>query len=311
MTWRVLVTGSEGFVGKHLCEALTAAGHEVHGCSRHVPKRADRIACDVTDTLATLALFDQVPAPTHVVHLAAMTYLPDADKQPDQVIDANVGGVTNLLAAIAAHELSPRILFVSSCQAYGRPESLPITENHPLNAEHVYGVSKRMAEETCRTMMNSEGLDVVIARPFNHTGPGHRPEFALAGFARQIARIEAGLDEPVLRVGNLEPRRDYLDIRDVTAAYMQLLDKGETGEAYNVCRGHSEGMQAMLDMLLKHSDATIAVETDPARMRAVDLPDLYGSYAKLHALTGWEPQISVAAMLNGLLDYWRGKVPRG
>lgn len=306
MGWRVLVTGSEGFVGRHLCRALESAGHDVMGCSRSVaPGQPNRFVCDLTDTLATMDLFDRIPPPTHIVHLAAMTFLPDADKDPDRVIDANVSSTTNLLATVAANEIEPRILFVSSCQAYGPPNTLPITEKHPLHPEHVYGISKRMAEDTCRTMVKSEGLDIVIARPFNHTGPGHRPEFSLAGFARQIARIEAELEAPVLHVGNLESRRDYLDVRDVVEAYIRLLEDGEAGEAYNVCRGVSESMQAMLDQLLKQVRAPIAVETDPARMRASDIPDLYGSFEKLRALTGWEPEVPVEDMLRTLLDYWR------
>lgn len=268
----------------------------------------NRFPCDLTDTLTTLEMFERIPPPTHIVHLAAMTFLPDAEKNPDRVIDANVGGVTNLLAAAAANELDARILFASSCQAYGPPQSLPITEDHPLRPDHVYGISKRMAEDTCRAMIRHEGLDIVIARPFNHTGPGHRPEFSLAGFARQIARIEAGLDEPMLHVGNLESRRDYLDVRDVVAAYVLMLENGESGESYNVCRGASERMRDMLDALLRLAGASIAVRPDPSRMRSMDIPNLYGSAKKLHARTGWEPRIPVNRMLEDLLNYWRDQI---
>lgn len=306
MAWRVLVTGSEGFAGKHLCRALETAGHAVIGCSRRIaPETPNRVECDLSDTLATFDLFEAIDPPTHIVHLAAITYLPDAEIDPDGVIDENVGGITNLLAAVAAQENRPRVVFASSCQAYGPPEFLPITEEHPLRPDHPYGVSKRLAEDTCLLMVRNQNLDVVIARPFNHTGPGHRPEFSLAGFARQIARIEAGRAEPVLRVGNLESRRDYLDVRDVVRAYVMLLEHGATGEAYNICRGESVSMRELLSRLLKMSRVPIGVEPDPARMRASDIPDLFGTHAKLSAATGWQPRIAVEAMLTNLLDYWR------
>ncbi len=308
MSWRVLVTGSEGFVGKHLCQSLESAGHQVLGCGRTVaPYTPRRYRCDLTDTIATLDLFDLIEPPTHIVHLAAMTFLPDADRQPDKVIDANVGGLTNLLAAVASRDYRPRVLFVSSCQVYGPPEFLPITEDHPLRPDHTYGISKRMAEDVCQSMIRNEDMDIVIARPFNHTGPEHRPEFSLAGFAQRLARIEEGLDPPVLRVGNLDPRRDYLDVTDVVRAYVGLLDHGEVGQTYNVCRGSSEPMEALLELLLASTSSPVSVESDPPRVRTNEIMNIYGSFDKIHALTRWEPEISIEVMLSGLLAYWRSR----
>jgi GDP-4-dehydro-6-deoxy-D-mannose reductase len=187
---------------------------------------------------------------------------------------------------------------------YG-PSDAPHAEDSPALPSSPYALSK-LAQDRLASIAAESGLDVVIARPFNHTGPRQSPTFSIPGFAEQIAGIEAGLRAPVLRVGNLDAERDITDVRDVADAYMLLAREGERGRAYNVCRGMATRIGDLLGMMLRQARVRVTVETDTERLRPVDLPRLVGDNARLSAL-GWSPRISVEQMLTGVLEYWRSR----
>ncbi|HEU5395306.1 MAG TPA: GDP-mannose 4,6-dehydratase, partial [Candidatus Methylomirabilis sp.] len=187
---------------------------------------------------------------------------------------------------------------------------LPLTEDRPLQPLTPYGISKAAAEQVGLFYRRARGLPVVVARAFNHTGPGQEPAFVCSDFARQIARIEAGQAEAVLRVGDLAARRDFSDVRDVVRAYGLLLEKGTPGEVYNVCSGKAWSIGEILGILRGLAGRPIAVEADPARGRSEDVPALVGSFAKLEAATGWRPAIPLERTLKEMLDSWRGVVGR-
>ncbi|MBI2080707.1 MAG: GDP-mannose 4,6-dehydratase, partial [candidate division NC10 bacterium] len=224
----------------------------------------------------------------------------------------NAGGTVSLLEAAAAAAPGARVLVIGSAEAYGEVEEddLPLTEDRPLRPLTPYGLSKAAAEKVALFYARSRGLPVLVARAFNHTGPGQEPTFVCSDFARQIARIEAGLTGAVLRVGDLTARRDFSDVRDVVRAYDLLLEKGTPGETYNVCSGRAWSIGEILEILRGLAGTPIAVEADPTRGRSEDVPVLVGSFAKLEAATGWRPAIPLPRTLKDLLDSWRAVVEK-
>jgi GDP-4-dehydro-6-deoxy-D-mannose reductase len=295
---RVVVTGAGGFVGMFLVPALKNAGWTVESWGRSGPDGVDvRDAAVVRARLAAAR-------PSAIVHLAGVTHLPKVLEDPDAALLVNVGGAANVLDAARRETPAARVLVVSSCAVYGapKPENLPLDEDAPLLAEHPYGVQKIAVECLADRAREDFGLDVVVVRPFNHLGPGQEPRFAASWFASQIARIEAGLADPVLRVGNLEPKRDMLDVRDVVRAYVSLLRPGAPRGIFNVARGESTRIGWVLDWFVKHSTAAVTIESEPALFRKMDAPDLSGSCARLHAAIGWAPLIPLDDTLSMILD---------
>ena len=308
---RTLVTGAAGFVGSHLLPALRAAGREVVGV--HLPGLPPGAAdvgwraCDLRDRRAVAALVDEV-RPREVVHLAALAAPAEVERAPLEALRANYLALDALLGALANARLRARFLFVSTGEVYG-PSAVgapPRRETDELRPHNLYAATKAAGEARVQLAVARDGLDARIARPFNHTGPGRPALYAESSFAEQIARIERGEQEPVLRVGNLEPVRDFSDVRDVAAAYVVLLSRGETGATYNVCSGVSRSMRSVLERLLARSTARPRVEVDPARFRPLPPDSLafVGNASRLRAL-GWTPTHSVDAALDALLDAHR------
>ena len=199
------------------------------------------------------------------------------------------------------------MLVIGSNEEYGAPRSneLPLTEENPLRPNNPYAVSKVAQDFLGLQYYLSYGLPVVRVRPFNHTGPGQSPRFVVPAFASQIARIEAGLQEPVMKVGNLEAARDFTDVRDMVQAYHLAATQGKPGEVYNLASEQPQSVREMLEMLLSYAQVEIRVERDPNRYRPVDVPVVYGSSEKFHRLTGWTPQIPFEQTLQDTLAYWR------
>jgi GDP-4-dehydro-6-deoxy-D-mannose reductase len=211
-------------------------------------------------------------------------------------------GTHNLLQACRDAGIAPRVLVTGSALVY-RAQRDALTEDAPIAPPNPYGVSKLAQEMTAA----ASGLPVLLTRPFNHAGPRQAPTFATSAFAQQIARIEAGRAEPVLRVGNLEARRDVTDVRDTVRAYHALVERGVPGRAYNVCSGQAHSMRELLDLLLARARVRVRIEVDPERLRPSDNPVILGSHARLTADTGWTPAIPIEQTMADLLDYWRAR----
>lgn len=308
---RALVTGAGGFVGKHLCRFLRSQNWDVWGVDRPkaTGKSRDIQVCDVTDPAQVKRIIDEV-SPTHVFHLAAVTFVPDASRAPEITFHVNLMGTIHVADALLAQAPGARLVFAGSAEAYGSAESLPLREEHPLDPGNPYAISKAASDQYCAYRHETDGLDVLRLRLFNHTGPGQPDRFVLPGFARQVAEIEAGYRPPILRVGNLDALRDFSHVDDVVAAYEAVALKGAAGEAYNVCSGRGVSIRDALDSLLVLSKAAITVERDSERLRAADTPAVVGSHAKLSTATGWKPSRSLEDILESLLGYWRKRVCR-
>jgi GDP-4-dehydro-6-deoxy-D-mannose reductase len=288
---RTLVTGANGFVGPHALAQLRADGIETR-----------TFEGDIRDPAVCLAQV-RAAAPDAVLHLAAIASVADAWRQPGIVREVNVGGTRNLLAALVEAAPAARVLLVSSAEVYGAvaEHDQPIGEDAPLDPISPYAESKVEAEAVTRT----SGLDVAIARPFPHIGPGQDTRFAIASFASQIAAIERGDAEPVIRVGNLDARRDLSDVRSVVEAYSVLLrTPGATG-AFNVCSGVAHRIGDVLERLLARSAVRIEVVADPQRLRPADIPLLCGDPARIERELGWRPARSLDETLADTLAWFR------
>jgi GDP-4-dehydro-6-deoxy-D-mannose reductase len=300
---RALVTGAGGFVGKYLSRHLREQGHDVVRAGR-----ADDADCDLTLELSDDGSVQAAVAQAHpdvVLHLAAQTFLPEAAQRPIETYETNILWTARLLGALAA---PARLLFVSSAQVYGTTDSsAALTEQTPLRPVEPYAASKAAGEHLCMAAYHTFGRDCVIARAFNHIGPGQDPRFAIPSFARQLAQIAAGSESPVLEVGNLESERDFLDVRDVVRAYALLAERGRAGEAYNVCSGIPRKLKDLLRTLIVQAHVPVEVREDPARLRPSEVPRIFGDNAKLRAL-GWEPHIDLEQSLRDIYESSRAAI---
>jgi len=313
---RVLVTGITGFVGPWLATALVDAGHEVHGVVRDGGPwpRLSLLPSDVLHRAEldenSLGAVVRAVQPGAVVHLAGVSFVPAAERDPLGAYRTNVGGLLALLAAVRAHASRARVVAVASSDVYGavRADELPITEETPFRPVTVYGATKAAADVTASQWARAYELDVVRARPFNHTGPGQDAGFVCSALARQLALIEAGRQEPVVRVGNPDPVRDFSDVRDVVAGYIALLERGRAGEAYNLCSGEGVSIAEVIAILRTHARVPVRVHSDPALRRPVDVPRIVGSHARATRDTGWTARIPLADTLGALLADWRVRI---
>ncbi len=309
----VLITGATGFVGAHLRRyVLTTTDWMLTGTAfPDMPPTSNNpreqfVALDARDASSVHTLLAEL-RPDAIIHLAAQSHVPTAYKDPWDTLENNIRGQLHLLEACVKLELRPRFLVIGSGEEYGRdtPDAMPLREAHPLRPENPYSVSKVAQDVLGYQYFISYGIPVVRMRPFNHVGPGQSPRFVLASFAQQVARIEAGLQAPVLRVGNLAPARDFTDVRDVVRAYTLALQHGEPGEAYNVCSGAGRTVQSIVNRLLELARVPISVEIDPERYRPADVPVIFGSAEKLRRATGWEPKIPFEQTVQDVLEEWR------
>jgi GDP-4-dehydro-6-deoxy-D-mannose reductase len=311
----VVVTGATGFVGAHLVPALLREGAQVFGASDQDedPLRDPmyhHTRCDIrrpVDIQSVMAIAE----PDAVIHLAAQSHVPSAWENPERTWRINVMGTLHLLRACAVQRNPPKFLMVSTGEVYGRPESVPVREEAGLRPRNPYAASKAAAEILARQMADARQVPAIVVRPFNHTGPGQSAKFVCAAFAEQIAGIEAGRQEPILRVGDLTPERDFLDVRDVVAGYAAALRRGEVGATYNIASGAPRSIQSILETLLAASDANIVVETDPERLRPTDTPVIAGDASRFRRATGWAPKIPFEKTLRDLLDHFRAKIGNG
>lgn len=316
---RVLITGITGFVGSHLAELLLQKPQvDLYGIDRwrsktdnidHVKSRIKMYECDVRDASSVRQVLEAVK-PDRIIHLAAQSFVPMSWRAPSETFVTNVVGQVNLLEAIRECRLSPRLLVIGSSEEYGlvQERELPITETNALRPLSPYAVSKVAQDLMGFQYAQSYRMHIVRTRAFNHTGPRRGEVFVTSNFAKQIASIEAGLQEPVVCVGNLEARRDFSDVRDIVRGYWLALERGEPGEVYNLCSGKDYSVRQVLDILLGFTSARIAVKPDPQRMRPSDVPVLRGDSTKFSRLTGWRTEIPLETTLADLLNYWRAKL---
>jgi GDP-4-dehydro-6-deoxy-D-mannose reductase len=313
---RLLITGITGFVGSHMAEYALAHGAEVFGSSRwrsrtenieHLRSQIKLIECDLRDLASVRGLLETAE-PTHVVHLAAQSFVGASWQTPAETLSTNIISQVNLLEGIRRFTIAPRVLVVGSSEEYGFvcPDELPIRETNPLRPLSPYAVSKVAQDMMGYQYFMSYGLPIIRTRAFNHEGPRRGEVFVTSNFAKQVAEIEVGMREPTMSVGDLTPRRDFSDVRDVVRGYWLLLERGEPGEVYNLCSGRSWAIQQVLEFLLEQSRVKrIAVETDPARLRPSDVMILEGDSSKIRKATGWEVEIPFERTLKDLLAYWR------
>jgi len=225
-------------------------------------------------------------------------------------LENNIKAQLNIIQACLALKLQPRVLVISSAEIYGplRPDQQPINEDAPLRPTNPYGVSKVAQDMLGLQYYLSHKLPILRVRPFNHFGPGQSEGFVATDFAVQVARIELGLQNNVIEVGNLTAERDFTDVRDVVQAYIMIVEKGTPGEVYNVASGKPYSIQYLLDVLLKYSTASIQVQVSPARMLPVDVPIVRGDATRLHRLSGWQPSIPFETTILDVLNDWRSRV---
>jgi GDP-4-dehydro-6-deoxy-D-mannose reductase len=303
----VLVTGASGFAGGHLLQLLNAP-QQVVGWTRSAPApELEPLArwehVDLLDRDSVRRAIDRL-RPTHVYHCAGVAHVADLWRDTTRGLEGNVLGTEHLLDALRRAGQPCRVLVTGSAMVYA-PSDTPIDEDHALAPASPYALSKLAQEELARRAVREDGLDVIVARAFNHTGARQTPAFAAPSMARQIAMIEAGRVEPVIRVGNLEAHRDLSDVRDVVRAYAALMAAGVSNSVYNVASGTARSIRSLLESLVARSKVPVRVESDPARMRPSDVRFLAGNCSRLERATGWRPQISFDRMLDDLLNYWR------
>jgi len=245
--------------------------------------------------------------PQWVFHLAALSSPAASWDDPAETIAINAGLEANLLAALVRQKPMPRVVVVGSADEYGRPVggARRLDEATPLRPVSPYGVSKVTQDLLALQYHLSHGLAAIRIRPFNHAGPRQAPSFAVASFAQQIARIELGKQPPVLKVGNLEARRDFTDVRDVVRAYLLAAEKGKPGEVYNVGSGTATRLREIVGLLLKMTRTSISLEVDPARKHAVEAEVYVCDARRFQRLTGWRPKVGLERMLRDTLDDWR------
>lgn len=307
----VLVTGANGFVGPHLARALAHRGAVVHGLGLGAAPASPRLAGWIVADLANRdALRSAVAtvAPFAVVHLAGQSSAASSFEAPTETFEANVIGTWNLLEAV--HDAAPRarVVVVSTSEVYGpaAPDSR-VAEDAPFRPVSPYALSKAAAESLAAAHAHAHHLDVVRVRPFSHTGPGQTPRFVIPAWAQQIAEIEAGRAEPVLRVGNLEVTRDLGDVRDVAEGYCALLERAPRGGLYNLCRGVGMRLATIVEELAALARVKVRIEVDPARLRPADVPYLVGDPTAMSRDTGWTAEIPFEQTLHDVLAEWRAR----
>lgn len=311
---RALITGIGGFVGRHLLAHLRAQGDTVAGLARAedaagLDPSVELYVADLLDREAVAAAVRAAESEA-VYHLAAQSSSGDSLADPWGTLGNNLRAQLNLLEALVASGRQPRVLVVGSSEEYGhlRPEDIPTDESVPLRPVNAYAVSKVGQTAMAYQYFAQHGLPTVRVRPFSHTGPGHDARFVLPSLARQVAEAEAGLREPVLRVGNLEIERDFTDARDMVRAYRLAVRLGVPGEVYNIGRGEAVRLRDALDDLVALSRVRLEIVVDPERLRRADVPRQQANPARFQALTGWQPEIPWPVTLRDTLDDWRARV---
>lgn len=308
-----LITGANGFVGRHLGNVLASDDNVVYGISRRIPD--DLVAehpavvyeqCNLTDHASVFEMLKNIK-PDCIFHFAAESSVAASWKSPINILNNNLISQTNIFEAIRELELPAKIVIACSSEEYGliRKSDLPVNETCCFNPLSTYAVSKVAQDMLAYQYYKSYNMDIIRVRSFNLTGPGQSTSYALSSFAKQIADIEKGLAKNVISVGNLNVKRDYTDVRDAVKAYYQMALKAKPGTVYNLCSGNAYSLKDLLDFLVSMSDVNINIKVDKQKFRPSDLPIMLGDNTKIRTEIGWMPEIDIHNTLTDLLNYWR------
>jgi GDP-4-dehydro-6-deoxy-D-mannose reductase len=310
----ILITGAAGFAGSHLLDLLGRDGArvvalrkpEIGAATQARYPQFEWLTIDLLDRPATFRALSDL-APAAVYHLAGSPHVGQSWQHATETLAVNVLATHHLLEGIRAAGLTSRVVVPSSAYVYA-PADHPLTEDDEIESTSPYAVSKIATEMAAAKASASDGVPVIVARSFNHIGPRQDPSFFASGVARQIALIEAGRLEPVIKVGNLDADRDFTDVRDTVRAYRALAERGVPGRVYNVCSGVPRRVRSVLDGLVSLARVPLDVQTDPARFRPNDRNALVGNLSRIRRDVGWQPEIPLERTLADLLDYWRDTV---
>jgi GDP-4-dehydro-6-deoxy-D-mannose reductase len=315
---KVLITGITGFAGSHLVDYILKEHPDVEifgirrwrsrtETIRHFQDDIRIVECEMRDLTSVFKVIQDI-RPDRIFHLAAQSFVPTSWTSPADSLNTNIIGQLNIFEAVRSLDMNPWIQLACSSEEYGMvyDDEVPIKETNPLRPLSPYAVSKVGQDMMGYQYSASYGMNIIRTRGFNHTGPRRGDVFVCSNFAKQIVDIEKKKRPPVIKVGNLDAKRDFTDVRDMVRAYWLALDGNCTpGDVYNIASGTTHTIQSVLDRLLEMTDAKITVEEDPARLRPSDVQILLGDYSKFNAATGWEPTIPFEQTLQDILDYWR------
>lgn len=296
---KILLIGGNGFVGKHLKQELIGS-YDVISTGREI---------NIND-LDILNKFINKIKPDAVVHLAAISSIVDSINDPGKTYDVNFIGTLNVLNALKKINFIGRFLYISSSQVYGSitDNKNPISENTILRPDNPYAVSKAAAELLCMQWFKSENFKIIIARPFNHIGPGQSENFSISSFAYQLAKIKHGLKNPSIDIGDINVIRDFTDVRDVTTAYRLLLEKGKIGETYNICSNSEKTIRSLLDQMIEISELNVNFKQSKLRLRANDQQKIIGNNLKLIEDVDWKCKYSIYDTLKDIINFWINKI---
>ncbi|WP_342757066.1 GDP-mannose 4,6-dehydratase [Kineothrix sedimenti] len=311
---KAMIIGAAGFVGNYLMEYLQKE------CNMEVyvtkllreeisNSNVKEYNLDILDKEAIVSLLFEI-RPDYIFHLAAQSSVGLAWKNPCLTIDVNIKGSVNVMDAVRELYYKPRVILIGSGEEYGHINEgeSPIKEENMIRPGNIYAATKVCQNMIGNIYAQAYDMELMMVRAFNHIGPTQAPIFVVADFCKQVAEIEKGIREPVMYVGNLEAKRDFTDVRDVVRAYAMLIEKGKSGETYNVGSGHAVSIREILELIISLSHQNIKVEIDPNKLRPVDVPIIEADTTKLRKLTGWEPEITLEQTIKETLNYWRERV---
>ena len=313
---KVLITGAGGFVGKYLSKIYADKNeYEVYGTVRNEADCVTDGCIKIVLDLKKQELVDEIIKtikPDIVVHLAAQSSVKLAWEDPIETMYTNVIGTMFLLDSLKKYDNDAKIVLVGSSEEYGSAVKKDpyINEESSCVPENIYAISKYTQGRIGRLYAKTYGMDIVMTRSFNHTGPMQSPTFVVSDFCRQVAMIEKGLQENVIRVGNLSAYRDFTDVRDIAYAYYLLSINGKRGEVYNVASGMTLQIEQILNKIVSMSDTQIIVEIDPNKFRPTEVPKICPDITKIKEDTGWEPKIDIDDTIEDVLNYWRNELPK-
>lgn len=308
-----LIIGAAGFVGNYLIKELHDSGIDAYATKLPNEKFASKYAVtydlDILNKDAITNILFEIQ-PDYIFHLAAQSSVGVAWKNPTLTVDVNIKGSINVMDAVRELFYKPRVLLIGSGEEYGyiRTGETPIAEDNALRPGNIYAATKACQNMIGNIYSKAYDMDLMMVRAFNHIGPGQAPLFVVSDFCKQVAEIEKGVHKPVIMVGNLAARRDFTDVRDVVKAYVKLVQKGVPGETYNVGSGNAREIRQILEKVVSMSKREIRIETDPNKIRPVDVPIIEADISKLSALTGWKPEIPLEQTIRETLDYWRAEL---